>query len=461
MFRSARFHLVSVVLLATITGLGFAQTGPGGEPDTVSPAEYASIPYDAAAAPAIDPQTLTTAPPTIGLDHRHQYDAAWNLSSGAQFAGFRAAISAQGYAYTGLDSFNAGDLSGLRAVVLYQPFTYNATAEFTPSEITAIHNFVQNGGGLFVVSDIAGNSTVTSLNQIVAPYGIVYDENSYDGTGRTISQFWYHPVTLGIAKAKLDFQRGMTIAPPALDMTVQNAGDVIIIVSATLATGGDNFLALREGEGAAGNCAFVTDSNMFSDNNTDDAYLGSESNLALLKSIFDFIAKNKPYPCGTAVPALYYRSTFEAQTECWNFVSVAPAFAVPGASRANGAIRLTPSGSASAFGFWTSPTLDVSAFGAYIIFWKVRSTTTRDKCPQFRLRVNDVAGRDSMFRSVESRGAGENSPTTGADTTYVILYNAPPGVTQVTLSFDLLSFDPADNLGAIIELREVNIVPFS
>lgn len=448
MFRLRLVFLSFLALAFAPVSPGWAQVGPSGDPIELNPVQ-SSPPAKIVAA-----QSRPSSFIVIGLDGRHQATADWNLATGSQFADFRTAIGNQGYSYAVKTSFNASDLSGLSALVLFQPYTFNSAAEFTATEIAAIHNFVANGGGLFVIAEAGTGTSIVSLNQVVAPYGITYDTNSYDPTGRTITGFWYHPVTRGITTAKIDFQRGMIISPPALDMTVGNPG----LIVAALATGGDDFLALREGDGGAGNCAFVTDSNIFSSDSTADAYIGSGDNLPLLKAIFDFIVKNRPYLCGVSIPALYYRATFESQTECWNFVSVPAAFAVPNSTRTDGALSLSPGGSAAAFGYWTSPPLDVVANGVYAIKWTLRSTTSKDRCPQFRVRVNDYGGRDSIFRAVESKGAGEDSPD-GTDRVYYLAYDVPTGVTQITLSFDLLSFDSTDDLNSQVELREVSITP--
>lgn len=450
---TCRARVLPVVLLVVLAGVCQAQIDPEGNPGYADSSDWSPLPSGAAAA-QIDPQAPPVLMKTIGLDHRHQYSAESNIATGSNFASFRAAISTQGYLYTSRDTFEASDLTGLKALVLYQPYTSNTNAEFTTEEITAIHNFVATGGGLFVISDVAGGSTITSLNQVVAPYGIVYDTNTYDGNGRTFSHFWYHPVTVGVSKAKVDYQRGMTISAPSHDMTVEIPALLIAV-----AADGNDFLALRESEAGIGNCAFVTDSSLFSDTTSGDANIDSEDNLDLLKNILDFIVKNQPYTCDAPPSASYFRSIFESSTECWAFGTAAPAFVAAVGGRSNGALYLTPTGSAAAFGFWTSPPLTVTPFKEYTILWTVRSTGAAAQCPQFRLRVNDLGGRDSVFRAVESRGGAENSPGT-TDTIYETVYVVPPGVTQVTLSFDLLSFDPADNLATHVELREVSITPY-
>jgi hypothetical protein len=93
------------------------------------------------------------------------------------------------------DATNAQDLSHYNVYVIPEP-----NIAFTSSEITAIRNFVQNGGGLFMIADHAGadrnNDGIDApgvFNQLMGSpsiFGITYNDNSAD---KTYGWFDNHP----------------------------------------------------------------------------------------------------------------------------------------------------------------------------------------------------------------------------------------------------------------------------
>src|ERR1051325_6002251 len=93
------------------------------------------------------------------------------------------------------DSTNAQDLQNYHAFVIPEP-----NIAFTSAEITAIRNFVSNGGGLFMISDHAGadrnNDGIDAagvFNQLMGSpsiFGITFNDNSAD---KTFGWFDDHP----------------------------------------------------------------------------------------------------------------------------------------------------------------------------------------------------------------------------------------------------------------------------
>jgi len=396
---------------------------------------------DSAVAVSAEAQAIT-----IGLDSRHFWpvDPAWGLL-GSNFSEFRATLTGLTYSNAIKNSFTTSDLNGLSALILYQP---QDSSGFSVEEITAIQTFVQGGGGLFVIAENFGPKD--DLNSILQPYGIQYADGDYFPNGVPNYPFWYHPITKGLQNVGLAYSCGMHINPPAMDMTV---------LDDNTSEPGRDFLAVWEGDGGAGKVVCTTDSSTFSNGgNGTTIFLGD--NRLFLQNVLRFIVGQNPYDCSGPIPATYFRSCFESSEECWEQISGAPAFDAPGFSRAGGGIGLSPNGSRGSFGYWSSPALSVEAGRNYLVSWVVRSTTAAELCPQFRLRINDTLGRDALYRAVESRMAGENSPGT-SDRQYWILYNARGAlIDEITLSFDLLSFAPDDDLNSTVQLREVRVIPF-
>ena len=93
------------------------------------------------------------------------------------------------------DTTNAQDLSHYNVFVIPEP-----NIAFTSAEITAIRNFVSNGGGLFMISDHAGadrnNDGIDAagvFNQLMGSpsiFGITFNDNSAD---KTFGWFDDHP----------------------------------------------------------------------------------------------------------------------------------------------------------------------------------------------------------------------------------------------------------------------------
>src|SRR5258706_9844454 len=93
------------------------------------------------------------------------------------------------------DSTNPQDLSHYNVFVIPEP-----NIALTEDEITAIRNFVQNGGGLFMIADHAGadrnNDGIDAagvFNALMGSpslFGVTYNDHSAD---RTFAWFGYHP----------------------------------------------------------------------------------------------------------------------------------------------------------------------------------------------------------------------------------------------------------------------------
>lgn len=75
------------------------------------------------------------------------------------------------------DEITAEDLSMSDLLFIHVP-----SAQYSESEVQAIHDFLNNGGSLFLAFDVDGWSTLeqTNLNDIIRPYGITFGGDSPD-----------------------------------------------------------------------------------------------------------------------------------------------------------------------------------------------------------------------------------------------------------------------------------------
>ncbi len=122
------------------------------------------------------------------------------------YADFADEVRAMGY---GMDELQTGPLtpaalSGYCALVLADP-----EIAFTEDEVQAVHDFVEAGGGLFVLGEGGDKPENNNCNPILEPFGMRLDQDYiYDGTDNylgisfcpLIHEFADHPVTAGLTE---------------------------------------------------------------------------------------------------------------------------------------------------------------------------------------------------------------------------------------------------------------------
>jgi hypothetical protein len=190
----------------------------------------------------------------IGIDSRNgMYDEAI-LATGDQYETFRATMNELGHTFVPIFSFETADLIGLDSLMLKQPNSENNPAGFSNTEISAIHSFVDGGGGLVVHAEGGNGSEVyiDNLNSLVSPYGVIYADSATENSGHTITDLLAHPVTDGVTVFGVDYQRSLiSIDLPAIDLTI--------------GSGMDDALAVVNGIGHAGNVVMLSDTTMWKD----------------------------------------------------------------------------------------------------------------------------------------------------------------------------------------------------
>ncbi len=208
-----------------------------------------------------------TSAAVIGVDAVHGFGAISILATGRTYEIFRDTITGLGHTIVPLTSFEAGDLAGLDAIILNQPYNQNA-APYTVSEIAAIQDFVVEpravflsdgslfvdqrnetlsdrpitfgdnqlllenilayisvGGGLLVLADNGFGFQQSNINALVAPFGISYASDPTEGNGHTITDFVLHPVTAGLTEIGIDFQLQITTQAPSISLTTGSGAD--------------------------------------------------------------------------------------------------------------------------------------------------------------------------------------------------------------------------------------------
>lgn len=190
----------------------------------------------------------------IGLDARNGMYDSTIFATGDEYDTFRATITAMGHTIVSVSSFETEDLVGLDSLMLKQPYLGNRPAGFSDSEISAIHAFVDGGGGLIVHAEGGTGSKdyVDNLNSLVSPYGVIFADLATANSGVTITGLVAHPVTDGVTMFGVDYQRKLiSITSPAIDLTIRS--------------GEYNALAAVNGIGGAGNVVLLSDTTMWKD----------------------------------------------------------------------------------------------------------------------------------------------------------------------------------------------------
>lgn len=233
--------------------------------------------------------TATATPPPVEplrglliLDARGGFDNYHNLATGEGFSDFRQLAAGLGLTVTPRQSFLPEDLAGAQAVVLLQPFA--AANAYSLTELGALQNFVNAGGGLLVVGEGGSGSSATYLNDLTSTWGVTFASTPANATGATFGDLLSHPLTAGVGQVSVDYHRPLTITAPALDLTLGN--------------GSANVLAVH------GGAVFLSDSSILMNPDAfSDASLASAGNGQLARNIVHYLA-TVPEPSHALLAAL-------------------------------------------------------------------------------------------------------------------------------------------------------------
>jgi hypothetical protein len=155
----------------------------------------------------------------------------------------------------------------------------------------------------------------------------------------------------------------------------------------------------------------------------------------------------------------YIRNFFSAVWG-WQFAGQIPAYDVPLSSPRS--IEMCPNGSTNCFSYWYSPDIAIDDNKVYLAAFAINSSVTDpDDAVQFRLRVNQKGSWQGWERVVSSNMG--QAPSQSVTKSYFAFFD--PGVTSATsaidnqavLSFDITSFDPADDTNSWLYLESVEI----
>lgn len=152
-------------------------------------------------------------------------------------------------------------------------------ANYQPSELAALHDFVSSGGGLFVNhgAGLSSDNFVPTVNQLLSPSGIVLSTDELFPGGVVVTGLVAHPVTEGLTSIGLDYVRTIaSVGSPGVDLT----------------TGGPEVFAAAEV--GSGRVVVLTDETCFTLAAGGDYELDDLDNTALLFNLFEYAGGGTP-----------------------------------------------------------------------------------------------------------------------------------------------------------------------
>lgn len=157
------------------------------------------------------------------------------------------------------------------------------------------------------------------------------------------------------------------------------------------------------------------------------------------------------------VPALLDYYTFTSTAEGWQFAGQISPYDVPNTTAGSGRIGLSPAGSTNCFSYWYSPDVQIQSGKVYRSRWTVNSNAGRDGAVSFRLRVNQK-GSWRGWETIINSNLG-HAPS-GSAKNYDLYFNPTVNGTaddDALFSFDIMSFDPADDATSWLYLEELRV----
>jgi len=160
-----------------------------------------------------------------------------------------------------------------------------------------------------------------------------------------------------------------------------------------------------------------------------------------------------------------YTYTFDQGREGWAPMTTMGALDDPLFLIEGEALGLSPGGSNDCFGFWQSPGHEFTVGQRYRMRARIRTTQAdRSKVPTVRLRLSDASDQVLPALAINSRGKGENAPST-VGTVYEMIYQPSSLVLEkgYNINFDLINVDSEDDdpnakvYLDMLEIKKVNV----
>ncbi|MHA1934097.1 MAG: hypothetical protein ACW97A_02340 [Candidatus Thorarchaeota archaeon] len=175
-------------------------------------------------------QTFTSANVLIDESHCDETSEIWVPGNASMFGWI---LMKEGYNVSNNwnEPLDSGILDNYDVLALFFP-----QVEFTSGEVTAIHDFVDNGGGLLLVgvdtNPSSWNYTVDNLNVISEPYGITFNsERLFGQAARSSGDIVEHPITQDVSSLSLHASGlwgcSLNVASPAISLATRSESPIL------------------------------------------------------------------------------------------------------------------------------------------------------------------------------------------------------------------------------------------
>jgi hypothetical protein len=199
-------------------------------------------------------QELRTLPSPMGSPEKTTQDieVLWDLTHGVYFglytpsmeySNVAAHLGGSGYAVTETSDIGSETLSNYDILVICVGSAWDEP--YTVAEADAIENFVQNGGGLLIMGDMATSIPNDHVNVVAQRFGITCGVTGIPPADVYFNDFASHPLFSGISQIYYRVAGTLTAAPPG-EAVAWYSGDPVVAAAEfgfgrVVATGDVNF----------------------------------------------------------------------------------------------------------------------------------------------------------------------------------------------------------------------------
>ncbi|MBN2093393.1 choice-of-anchor D domain-containing protein [candidate division KSB1 bacterium] len=184
------------------------------------------------------PVTITESPQGNTLLSASGGNVLWDLTHGIylgyepanKYSNLVTALQAAGYTISTTTDFGSANLSTIKVLVISLGSAWNSA--YTPTEITKIQTFVQNGGGLLILGDNAG-TTVPNVNikPIAQAFGVTLGVSSISPSIVLVTNFTAHSIFNVVSELYIQVGGEITATSPATIMAREPGNKGIIAVA--------------------------------------------------------------------------------------------------------------------------------------------------------------------------------------------------------------------------------------
>lgn len=218
--------MIKITLIMGIL-IAFLICGVGSASEVVNPATGLPVPESAATISSIPHNSLQLHNCPALFDTSH--GISFEYSPSGRYSDFVALLTGQGYSVAETTTgFLSEDLSQFKILIITTMSTYDSP--YTPAEVAAIENFVDNGGKLLILADNAGCPN-ENINPVSQAFGTTTGLSTLVPLDMYISNLNVHPAFMGVSTVYLRAAGDLSAVAPSQTIAWTDAGEPVINVA--------------------------------------------------------------------------------------------------------------------------------------------------------------------------------------------------------------------------------------